>query len=80
MPVRYSQLDYTRALIINGAMEIADMPLDRVRDADLVVAVKGDRIRVVKDRYGASCEISKPQLDDIRVLDPEVIDVRASPA
>jgi hypothetical protein len=42
-------------------------------DADLAVAVKGDRIRVVKDRYGAPADISKPQLDDIRTLDPEVI-------
>jgi hypothetical protein len=73
MPVRYSQLDYTAPVIFNGAMEIADMPLDRLRNADLAVAVKGDRIRVVKDRYGAPADISKPQLDDIRTLDPEVI-------
>jgi hypothetical protein len=73
MPVRYSQLDYLKPVIFNGAMEIADMPLDRLADADLAIAVKGDRIRVIKDRYGMPADISKPQLDDIRMLDPEVI-------
>jgi hypothetical protein len=80
MPVRYSQLDYMKPLIVNGSMQVADMPFDRLQSADLVVAVQGDRIRVVKDRYGPTGDITKPQLDDIRALDPEVIDVRAQPA
>jgi hypothetical protein len=75
MPVRYSQLDYMRPLIVNGSLAVADMPYQRLADADLVVAVKGDRIRVIKDRYGKSTEISKAQLEDIRALDPEVIQV-----
>lgn len=75
MPVRYSQLDYMAPLIVNGSMQVADMPFQRLTNADLVVAVQGDRIRVIKDRYGAPTDISKPQLEDIRMLDPEVIQV-----
>lgn len=78
MPVRYSQLDYVTPLIVNGSMEVGDMPFQRLSDADLVVAVKGDRIRVIKDRYGPPTDISRLQLDDIRALDPEVIQVGRS--
>jgi hypothetical protein len=75
--VRYSALDYRSVLIVNGSDDpVATAGYDDVRQADLVVAVKGDQRRVVKDRFGPVGVIDADQLSDIRRL-PEVKIVQA---
>lgn len=82
MPTRYSQLAYENVIVLNGGEHLSDMPgsFTRAQKADLVVGVRGNAIRVLKDRYGERCEISKAQFEDIKELDPEIIDVRITNA
>lgn len=75
--VKYSALEYRSVLIVNGSDDpIATAGYDDVRNADLVVAVKGDQRRIVKDRFGPVGVIDADQLSDIRRL-PEVKIVQA---
>lgn len=73
--IRYDQLEYGKVLIVNGSHDpVADAGYEKIRSADLVVAVKGNDFRVVKDRYGPVGRIDAAQLAQIReAFSPEII-------